>query len=444
MALSSLVFGFGLYAENGELPVSPDYPNPPDFHVLTSRSRGTGRLFYNYNIYERSAGAFTLFAIGNFLSPNSDSGYDGALDENSNVNLNGNIVLGAIGLGYGRDGLVVKGSVSLSLISTDDDPSALLGLFQGNNMVGLEQGATASADNFAALSAGLTSLGAPAPGVGFSDKVGINGDINLGIVDTGLGNDSVKIGGALQGAILLLDGFAAIGGLGGDGNDSLEVIANSNLAAISCGAGNDQALFKAGATAVDINGGDGNDGLVFEQGFLGLYKPVMEDPNGDPTFQFLDVPLGVIAGGGGNDTITSGGGSSSYGVVIMGGDPFNSSVQPDDDDIVNFRGGVRAKPTFLKQSLIDLGVGADRLNFGSHVNTYKVIIKCGGPGDDSDGDIDILNFSSRFGARTSTFSNTTIIGFGDEDKTILGGTTYTGQAGRDALTAAGFTLWVDP
>jgi beta-N-acetylglucosaminidase len=36
--------------------------------------------------------------------------------------------------------------------------------------------------------------------------------------------------------------------------------------------------------------------------------------------------------------------------------------------------------------------------------------------------------------------NTTIVDFGDEDKAIIGGTTYIGADGRTALTNAGFTL----
>ena len=170
MALSTLNLGYGLYAENGYLPTDIGYPNPSDFSVYSKYKFTSGKPYYFYTVSQRSAGAFTLFALGNYLAPEYDSpalvsapanGVGSGLVENADVTMNDSVTLGAIGLGFGADRLTVKGSVTLSLIGMDFDPGALFGCFQSESLFGINQsqavsgGSSSLATNFGILLNGL-------------------------------------------------------------------------------------------------------------------------------------------------------------------------------------------------------------------------------------------------------------------------------------------------
>ncbi|MEB3331767.1 MAG: hypothetical protein VKI83_04675 [Synechococcaceae cyanobacterium] len=442
MALSALNLGGGTYAytDGSGTYLNPLIPDPADFSVSTKTETKGGKTTYTYDISERSAGAFTLFGIGNFLDP-SLSGppyFKGDLVENSKVNLKGNIVAAGIGLGYGDDALKVEGSASLTAISTDADPTGLVSWFMNQSWV---SGTTAMTptEGVQSMLGQLQWLMTQSPvsdGTGYADSVEIKGDANLSLIATGLGSDSVKISGGLVASVVLLDGLGGIGGGGGGaaGKDKLEVAGNSSLAAISCGANDDTVTFKSGAIAVDVNGGDNNDTINFNKGLTGNF---VVSPGNVPAvdFQLLDLPLGVIAGGADNDKINIGGGSSSYGIGIFGDDPLINSTGNDE---ISFGKGSASLRTWLRNSLVDLGEGSDQLKFGDYTSLKDVIIDCGGTG----GNIDTITFSSSKGAATFSATNVLVRDFGVEDTIVLAGVTYTGAAaiGNATLLGAGITV----
>ena len=205
---------------------------------------------------------------------------------------------------------------------------------------------------------------------------------------------------------------------GGEGNDTLEVLAGAK-AVLDGGAGRDHLIGSWGDD--HLTGGSGNDSLYGNDGndrlVGGAGVNTIEDGLGDDTINFIlnDVPL-LFATQGGNDTVTG----TVFHDVIIGSDGNDTLLGYAGNDMLFGNAGNDTLVGGAGINTIDDGLGDDTIDFSA--NDFPVVFATFGGNDTVVGSAydDILTGSYGNDSLSGNAGNDQLYGL-DGNDTLLGG-----------------------
>jgi len=305
-----------------------------------------------------------------------------------------------------------------------------------------------------------------ASGNGGADLLNAQKAFTNSSVTTGLGNDTIRVGGVADGSSFYM----------GAGNDSLYVAGASQGVYADGGAGSDFITFVGSQTDALAFGGEDNDSITFTGGLTGTNSglsafelgsagidagagndTIVFGTTSSSSYFFVSTGDGVdvlqlngfvsnagIWLGGDNPTATAGRDSVSFGGTSFSGSSIASNNTLGDTVVFGASSAVDTS-TFtmgsgsdslvfgggFNSSAIDLGLGADTLTFGTNSFVGSSIFNLG-----NDGSADVISFLGG----SAAYTDITITGADENDVLYIGSIQYGYVASTDSWVFGADTL----